>query len=104
MSEWILIRWCIAIPLALLWLLCFLGHVSSIITVISRGVSTSVIPFIGGAAGAFAVLICPAVGIRHWFWLPLLLDIGAFTILASILSHRGTKRREAHEHRARRGA
>jgi hypothetical protein len=103
MSEWPIIRWCIAIPFFFLWLMCFLGHISSIITVVTRGISNSVIPFIGGVSGALAFLIFPLKGSRRWFWVPLLLDVGAFAILAAILHHRSVKREKAHAKRTTHG-
>ena len=85
MSAWLTILWCIAIPLGLLWLLCAAGNLCCIIGTARRGRSVSVIPFVGGVSGALAVLVCPVVGIWHWFWLPLLIDFSGFLILTSML-------------------
>ena len=94
MNEWITMRWFIAFPFAVLWALCVVGHISSIISIISRGESASLIPFIGGIAGAFAVLICPVEGIWRWFWLPPLLDLGTLAMLAVMLKRRLAIRRK----------
>jgi hypothetical protein len=95
MSEWILIRWCIAIPFGLLWVLCMLGHIVSMIRIARRGESTSPIPLIGGISGALAVLICPIAGIWIWFWLPPLLDVGALAVIVGMLYHRNATRAKA---------
>ena len=65
------------------------------ISVAKRGVSISVIPFVGGVSGALAFLVLPIEGVWRWFWLPPLIDLSSFLILASMLSRRNAKLQQA---------
>ena len=94
-SAWIIIRWCLAIPWAFTCLFCTCGHVCCMISVAKRGVSISVIPFVGGVSGALACLVLPIEGVWRWFWLPPLIDFSGFLILASMLSRRNAKLQQA---------
>jgi hypothetical protein len=42
----------------------------------------SMVPVIGGVAGALACLVAPVVGLARWAWLPLVLDVGCAPLLA----------------------
>jgi hypothetical protein len=46
-----------------------------------RGRRESLVPFLGGISGCFALLICPVPGAARWAWLPPLLDIGCLPLI-----------------------
>jgi hypothetical protein len=45
----------------------------------------SLIPFVGGLIGMVGVLFLPVSGVRHFWWVPLLLDLGCGPMLAAVV-------------------
>jgi nicotinamide riboside transporter PnuC len=41
-----------------------------------RSTTSSWIPLVGGLAGLFALIIMPLRGVRNWWWLPPIVDLG----------------------------
>ena len=52
----------------------------------------SLVPLIGGLAGLGAFLTLPFSGLSHWWWIPLLADIGTgyLIVTAVFLIHRAS--------------
>jgi hypothetical protein len=47
----------------------------------------SMVPVIGGVAGALAFVVAPIPGLARWAWLPLVLDVGCAPLLAFALGN-----------------
>ena len=45
----------------------------------------SLIPFVGGLIGMVGVLLLPVSGVRHFWWVPLLVDLGCGPLLAAVV-------------------
>ena len=76
------IRYVAAAMLLLCWVSIALSNV-----VIRLKKMGSLIPIVGGWLGAMGVSALPVDGMRHWFWVPLVLDIGcAPMVLALVVS------------------
>lgn len=41
----------------------------------------SLVPFVGGVAGALGCLVAPVPNVARWGWLPLLVDLGCVPLL-----------------------
>jgi cytochrome c biogenesis protein CcdA len=78
-------RWVFAVIFGLIWLVCAVGNLGSIISAARRHGSTSLILlFGGGVLGVIAVLVCPVPGLWVWCWAPALLDIGTLPALIAM--------------------
>lgn len=55
------------------WRICYANY-------FKRDGFTSVIPLLGGALGAFSILLVPVDGSNDWFWVPLFLDWGTVPV------------------------
>jgi hypothetical protein len=76
------IRWAVAIPAFLVFVLCLLGNWATIVGFIitinrsnSKTNSTSfLLPFVGPLLGVTFFLVVPLAGLSRWFWLPIVID------------------------------
>jgi hypothetical protein len=82
----IALRWIATALLGGVWLLLAVGHVMSVIGVLLTKRSTSLIPLVGGVAGALSLIVCPYPGTARWAWVPALLDLGCIPMVASTLA------------------
>ena len=78
-------RWIFAVLFGLLWLLCTVANIGSVISAARRHGSTSLVLCIGGISGFIAVLVCPIPGLWVWCWVPALLDIGTLPAVAAMI-------------------
>jgi hypothetical protein len=75
-----IIRWIIAVPLGLFgWWVIGLNF-ALVYRWFTRGKHSSMAPFIGGIAGLFGMMICPLPTVQKWAWVPLVVDLGWFTL------------------------
>jgi len=79
------IRWACAILLGLLGIYVTGMNYNCIYLGLVRKKHHSLIPLIGGGACALALLVSPVTSIRHWIWLPLVLDLGCAYSAISLL-------------------
>jgi len=79
------IRWLLAGLLLLLFAVCALGNLVGPVQAIIRRKNYSMVPFIGGLAGMFGLLLAPAPELHRWWWVPLVLDLGTGFLLLSVV-------------------
>jgi hypothetical protein len=77
--------WVTSVILLMFFLACAVGNMSMAVINHVYGGHSSLIPFVGGIAGAFGMLILPWPAARYWWWLPPLLDIGCGLMIGSLL-------------------
>ena len=53
-----------------------------------RKATETLIPFVGGLIGMVGVLLLPVSGVRHFWWVPLLVDLGCGPMLAAVVVER----------------
>lgn len=84
-----MLRWILAIPFFLLWGLFVFGNIVGTIKKRLSGDKKSflMIPWLGGIAGCVGLFVFDWKIALHWFWVPLLLDIGSFFLMSLALSH-----------------
>jgi hypothetical protein len=70
------IRWLLAILLALLGLGVIVRNYVLVYFMLFRTTSKSVVPLIGGGLLSVACLLCPALPDPEWAWIPLVVDPG----------------------------
>jgi hypothetical protein len=78
-------RWLLPIVCTLffLWVSC-LNYVCAI-RALRGGAKSSMVPLIGGGAGALALILSPVSSVRDFWFLPLLLDPGSALLLSMSL-------------------
>jgi hypothetical protein len=77
--------WIISAVLIGLFGIIAIGHAFCLIRFLAGGVAFSVIPLLGGVLGAVGFWMAPAPALRHFWWLPLLLDYGSIPSAVSWL-------------------
>jgi hypothetical protein len=76
------IRWAVAIPAFLVFVLCLLGNWAAIVGFViainrcdSKTTSMSFrLPVVGPLLGVTFFLVVPLAGLSRWFWLPIVID------------------------------
>lgn len=81
----ITIRWLLAGLLLLLFAVCTLGNLVGPVQASIRRKNYSMVPFIGGLAGMFGLLLTPASELQRWWWAPLVLDLGSGLLLLGVV-------------------
>jgi len=52
----------------------------------------SLLPFVGGVVGAVGLLVLPVSHARHFWWVPLVIDLGCGPMLVAVLIDQVKKR------------
>jgi hypothetical protein len=73
-------RWLIAVPLGICGAWVTLCNYACIALGLFRGKHHSMVPLLGGAFSALALLLCPAVHRWSWAWVPLAVDPGCLLL------------------------
>ncbi len=50
-----------------------------------HGEHHSLVPFVGGLAGCLGLLILPLEALHAWWWVPLIIDIGAGYLMLAVV-------------------
>jgi hypothetical protein len=82
------LRWAVAIPAFLVFVLCLLGNWAAIVGFViainrpnaKNNSTSSLLPFVGPLFGVTFFLVVPLAGLSRWFWLPIV--IGPLFVLA----------------------
>jgi hypothetical protein len=77
-----IVRWVVAAPLFLLAAVGTVGNAGVVVSWV-LGHRSSMIPLVGGTAGALGCLVAP--GLLGWAWLPPLADLGCVPIVVFAL-------------------
>lgn len=81
MSAVILIRWITFGVFAALFIVVAVTNIALLIRYFLKSKHSSLIPFVGGLAGAVSCFTCPYRSVGVFWWLPLLLDVGALPLI-----------------------
>ena len=102
LSVWFLPAVGLAIFLWLAWLNAVMqfGWAKWVRDIRDKGGHVSVLPFVGGAIGAVAMLMGPFDWMRGFFWLPLLLDVGCVPYIVMAFLPTGANGEAEAEHSA----
>jgi hypothetical protein len=73
--------WLLTGGLLLVFGLLALGHLSCLIRYVLSQKSFSVVPLVGGIAGAVACWYAPNMLLRRWWWAPMIVDFGTLPSL-----------------------
>jgi hypothetical protein len=68
--------------LAMVFLWVAFGHLGLVLRWRARGEGGSLVPFIGGLAGMAACFLLPFPWLAHWWWVPLIVDLGTGFLFA----------------------
>jgi hypothetical protein len=78
--------WCMAWILGAVFVFVSFANAAIAVRWRTRGISGSLVPLVGGLAGLIAFLTLPFVTLNHWWWIPLLLDLGTgYLVIATVL-------------------
>jgi hypothetical protein len=91
------VRWIAFGVFAVVFLLAAIGNAAIVVRWLIKRKHVSLAPIVGGVSGALAAVVAPVSGVREWFWVPLVIDLGTAYLLVStavfLLSRRGRFRR-----------
>ena len=79
-----IILWIISVVLIALSLLGISGNLWIAIRWYLFKKRASMIPFVGGLVGMIGLLLSPMGGVRHFWWVPLVVDLGCGPMLLAI--------------------
>ena len=80
-----LIAWTLTVGLGGFGALIIVGNWASLIGCLYSKKPTSLVPLVGGLAGAVACLVCPEAGVRRFAWCPLAADLSISLMLPLFL-------------------
>ena len=86
-----ILAWLVSVPCLAFWLFCVAVNPVLFVRreILRRPGAASVIPVVGGLAGAVGLLLVPVASLRGWYWMACLADIGAGPWLAYLLVSAG---------------
>ena len=87
-----LIRWGLAIPLAILGVGTIYGNYAIMYAGIKHGKSGSLVALLGAVFLAGAMLLCPVRGVRKFAWVPFVVDVGSLLLLLNCIYFFGIKK------------
>ena len=65
------------------FLLVALGNLGIALRWCTRGKSGSLVPLVGGLSGIGACVTLPFQNLRHWWWIPLIVDLGSAYLVSA---------------------
>jgi len=86
------LRWVISIILIGSSLYAILGNLWIALAWYLFKKRASLIPFVGGVLGAISLLVLPVSGVRHFFWIPLVADLGCGPMLIAVTIDQAIRR------------
>jgi hypothetical protein len=60
------------------------GHICCLVRFLVKGTTFSVVPLVGGILGGVGFFLAPYATLRHFWWLPSILDYGSVPSLVSL--------------------
>jgi hypothetical protein len=76
-----MLTWLCTFVLLVIALLAMTANATTLVRYLLKGRKASVLPLIGGLAGAATLRAAPVRGVGAWWWVPLIVDYGCVPLL-----------------------